>query len=245
MRSPQKYNKYRQCVNKTYESYKSYLSMARILIERIVLAEVCSVLPKYQCLMGNTNAASRSDSPLQKIPRAKNQTSTLPVGTGLAHGFVEGNGNAVGKIQAAVEFSGHGDDAETVSIPFIKLRGKTGGVPAEDQIIAGGVFHIIITCIPVGGKKVQHGIGICFQKLFPVRVTAKVKMFPVIHSCTAQMLFIKRESQRIDQMQDAAGGNGKSADGSGILGDFRGDKNDIKRDHFFLSSNAANIRSQL
>ena len=91
----------------------------------------------------------------------------------------------------------------------------------------------------------QDGIGIKFNKFLPVRIAAEVEMIPVIHTGAAQMLFIKGKSERIDQMKNASGGNGKPADGSGVLGDFGGDKNDIERGHFFLSNMAANMRSQL
>ena len=117
--------------------------------------------------------------------------------------FIDRNCHRIGKIQTAVEFSGHGDNAQSVGVTLVKFRGKSCGFSAENQIISGGVFHIVITGISVSGEKVQVRFRIEFQKIFPIGVTVEIKMFPVIHSRPAQMFFIKRKAQRVNKMKNA------------------------------------------
>ena len=195
-------------------------------------------------LPGGSNAARRAPA---KQDRSVLNLVVVPKFTVLAEGFVEDDACCVGKVQTAVELSRHGDPAEIIFVTLMKFLRQTGGFSAENEIVPLLKLHIKKVFVTVSGDEKHPFRLIFFDKSFPVRVDRRSEIFPVVQSGAFEKFIFERKSQRFDQVESAVGRNRQTADGSGILGNFRSVKDNVEGSHRYSNFLilAANRVSQL
>ena len=100
---------------------------------------------------------------------------------------------------------------------------------AKDQIVI--IFELaIIEALCAFGAEEKHSLRItCFQERIPAFMDDNIQVFPVIHTGSFKMRFINNKTKRFYKMECCVCANTESANGSGILGDQRRNKNYIHR----------------
>ncbi len=149
---------------------------------------------------------------------------------GLSESFVECDGGGVCQIVAARVFAGHGNGEELRLVAFVEIRREAVLFVSEDEEVSRLDLEIVEALFGLGGEEDQpRGLG-ALQEGIPVLPEIPFQVGPVVQSRAAQMCVVNEESQWLDEMEGCVGVDAESADGAGVLGDFRRHQDDMEGD---------------
>lgn len=109
-----------------------------------------------------------------------------------------------------------GDVADVFFVLSEERVGESDAFVAEDEIVAGGVFHLEKVLCSAGAEKPFCPVGVVLEEGLKVGPDVQFNRFPVIESGAAESSFREVEAQRFDQMQDRSGGGAEARNISGV-----------------------------
>lgn len=146
----------------------------------------------------------------------------------LAPGFVHGDRDGVGQIQAAAAFAHRQAQALFRRQCVEDFRRQATAFRAEDKRIARHKRRVVKRPRALGGKREQARIAEAFQTSGEVRMALQRGIFVVVESGATQALVVHLEAQRFDQMQVAAAVGAQPDNVAGIRRNFWLKKDDVK-----------------
>ena len=118
----------------------------------------------------------------------------------LAQGFINDDGNGIGKIQAADEAQ-HGNADATIVVFLQKRLGKTVAFFPENKIniLVRREGYVAVAGLSFRGAIVKFAVVLC-SKILPVGVGGHGQIFPIIQSCTADASLAQFKAERLDEV---------------------------------------------
>ena len=148
----------------------------------------------------------------------------------LSECFVECDGGGVCEVVAACVESGHGEGSEAVVVGLVEILWESVLFVSEDEEISGVDFGLEEALVGFGGQE-EHSFGGHFlEEMREIPPAVPLQEGPVVQSRPAEMCVVDLESQGVDEMEDCPGIDAESSDGSSVLGNFWGDKDDMEGD---------------
>lgn len=146
----------------------------------------------------------------------------------LAPGFVHGDRDGVGQVQAAAAFAHRQAQALFCGQRIEHLGGQAAAFRAEDKRITRHERRVVKRPRALGGKSEQARIAETFQATGEVRMALQRGIFVVVETGAAQALVVHLETQRFDQMQVAAAVGAQPDNVAGVRRNFWLKKDDVK-----------------
>src|SRR5690606_34748262 len=129
----------------------------------------------------------------------------------LPPGLIDGHGDGVGQVEAAVAFAQRRAQALRLSQGTAYLCGPATAFRAEQKGITGAVVHLVIGLRALGGEGKQAGrLGIdgrseaqvkAVQAVLQVGVALERRVFVIVQPGAAQALVVQLIAEGFDQMQ--------------------------------------------
>lgn len=146
----------------------------------------------------------------------------------LSPGFKEGDGDCVGKVEAAVA----GTHGQGQMLGSGNLRQNFGGQAArfraENEYVVGQERGGVIVSFGLAAQGEKTPFGERGAAGIPVGMNPEFGVFVIIQSGAAKVSVIQRKTEWLDQMQFRAGIGGQTDDVAGIGGNFRLEKDNGK-----------------
>jgi hypothetical protein len=146
----------------------------------------------------------------------------------LTEGFVEGDANGGGEVEASGRIF-HGDAEAAGGVLVEEGFGETFGFAAEDEAVAVVVGGVPEGAGGFGGEEPEAGpLPYPVLKMEPGVPEVDVAVLPVVHAGAAEGFFVEGESEGLDEVESGAGGEAEAGDVAGVWGDFGFDEGDLE-----------------
>jgi hypothetical protein len=139
----------------------------------------------------------------------------------LTEGFVQDDGNRIGKVEGAGFCVGHRNREDTIPVSLNERFGQTGGFASENDIIVLVESRLMISeRSTLFNEPEARVVWERRSESMPIRPDRVLDEFPIIHAGPLQLTFVEREPHRFNKVQMGACGGTQSCDVARVGWDF-------------------------
>ena len=154
----------------------------------------------------------------------------------LSKRFVEDDGGAIGQVERSGGGMEHRDAEPAVWVLIKQLWRQSGGYPAKEKEVFGGVWNFGVVFGPCGFDKPKPSpSAVGCAKGLPVVPSMPRNLLPIIHSSALQAFVVHLESEWFDEVKRGFRRRAESGDISGVGRNFGLNQDDVHRADYWAS----------